>query len=406
MQGPVFDQPYKIISWQDKINTGAIGWIVIHNIVNGVTGGGLFMDESASLQEVTDLAYTMSLKNSLQQPIMGGGKGGIRFDPCHPGAKAVLRRFLHDNLEIITTHWCTGGDLNTTTQAITELLAEVSPLKSPFSCLATMLQTSFDFNVSHEEFDRRLHAVENKFFTVEQAVTGYSIVKTIEATVNSHKSKIIVQGFGKVGRAFCYYAHQHYPIVGICERDWFIYDPDGLDIKELLLTEQTAGSTDWQRFKPIYRSQWVSSEDFLLRFLAQAKADIFCPCATRYSITQKVLATLISVTFASSVANTAFIIAGANNVFSEKTLITQATMNHITVIPEWISNSGSAILFMEALKHQGCIDGWQTFIKEEIAHRIHIFINQARNIAHRQKLTVYQACIYLAARKLHLIKVI
>ena len=132
MHGQLVNKPYNIITWQDKKYTGATGWIVIHNTVYGIAGGGLFMHKSASLQELPDLAYSMSLKNSLQCPLFGGGKGGIKFDPHHPKAKAVLKRFLHDNREIIASEWCTGGDLNTTTQEITELLAEDSYLKSPF----------------------------------------------------------------------------------------------------------------------------------------------------------------------------------------------------------------------------------------------------------------------------------
>jgi glutamate dehydrogenase (NAD(P)+) len=390
--------PYEIITWQDRENTGAVGWIVIHNLINGVAGGGLFMHESASLQEVKDLAYTMSLKNSLQNPLFGGGKGGIRFDAKHAQAKSVLKRFLQDHIELIKSRWCTGGDINTTTQEITQCLNEVSDLESPFSCLADSLQENLAIQVDIARFHNNLYLSENRFFTVEQAITGYSIFKTIKTaiTLKATKPKIVVQGFGKVGKAFCYYARQHYVIVGICESDWFIYEPDGIDIERLLSLDLSNNPLALQNLSLTRRCEFESAEDFLVRFLQQARADIFCPCALRYCITQKVLDILVSHTFVNLALECPFIIAGANDVFSEKELITLAFAHHITVLPEWLSNSGSAILFMEALKYQSTSHDWSTFIKQQVARRISYFITQASRIAHAHKLNIYEACCYLA----------
>lgn len=113
---------YKVVTWNDKENTGATGWIVICNLANNIAGGGLFMDPSASLEETIDLAHTMKLKNALQQPVFGGGKGAIKFDPYHAEATGVLQQFLNDNIELISKEWCTGGDINTTTSKITACL--------------------------------------------------------------------------------------------------------------------------------------------------------------------------------------------------------------------------------------------------------------------------------------------
>ena len=126
---------HQIITWIDPEPTGAVGWIVIHSLVNGVSGGGLFMHEGATQQEVVDLAYSMRFKNALQKPIFGGGKGGIRFDVNDPRAKGVLSRFLRDHAHIIETCWCTGGDINTSTEVITELCYQQCGLASPFVIL-------------------------------------------------------------------------------------------------------------------------------------------------------------------------------------------------------------------------------------------------------------------------------
>lgn len=386
MQTP---SPYKIITWKDTESTGAIGWIVIHNLANQISGGGLFIHETASLQEVKDLAYTMSLKNALQQPVFGGGKGGICFDPKDPRAPGVLKRFLQDNIEVIENQWCTGGDINTTTQAITQSITEVSNIQSPFKCLANMLQTTLNIPVCISQFHRSLACVENEFFTIAEAITGYSVFKTLEHETANLKPKIVVQGFGKVGKAFCYYAQRHYDIVGICERDWFLYDPNGIDVMQLL-------TTDLPQTLTTQREASESVENFLAKFLTQARADIFTPCATRYVITSQILEILITQTFTESKLKTPLIIAGANDVFHCKTLVATAFQHSIVVIPEWLSNAGSALLFMEALKYPQVDAHWNVFIKEIITQRITSFMASAKRIAAECKINFYEACSDLA----------
>lgn len=389
--------PHKVITWQDKEPTGAIGWIVIHNIVNGVSGGGLFMDESATLQEVKDLAYTMSLKNSLQNPVFGGGKGGIKFNAYHYKSKGVLERFLKDNVNVIKSIWCTGGDINTTTKEISDIIKNFTDMQSPFDCLANMLRMKFNINPSIEKFYKNLQHLENNYFTIDQAITGFSVFKTMELFIKSNmrKPRIIVQGFGKVGKAFCYYAKNKYNIVGICDKDWYIYNSSGIDIECLIKSIPSLSDTA-DKFDYILRCKLESSEDFLNRFLRNIKADIFCPCAIRYCITENILKTLVSNTFSDNRQENAYIISGANDVFKERKLIRQAFEENITVIPEWLSNSGSALLFMEALKKQNIENKWNDYIKQHVENRIFTFVKEAEKCMRLQDLNIYEASIYLA----------
>lgn len=400
MYNPIINKAYKTITWQDRGNTEAIGWIVIQNIVNGVAGGGLFMHESASLQEVEDLAHTMSLKNSLQSPMFGGGKGGIKFDPKHPEAPSVLKRFLYDNREIIQNEWCTGGDLNTTTKEISDHLVTSANIKSPFVCLADMLKKNKGIEIQLDKLHERLFLPENDLFTIDQMVTGYSLFKILEIETKTTKirPKILIQGFGKVARAFCYWAQSTCDIVGICERDWYIYNSQGLYIDPLLYLkiDDIHLLNSNQNFQFVGRDLEISSEDFLMTFLKQVQGDIFCPCAVRYSITRQVLNTLIFDTLSHSSLNNPIIISGANNVFDSKELVIEAFKNNLTVFPEWLTNSGSALLFMEALKYQHPLSQWSDFIKQKISERIGHFLITAKNLSHLHKLNIYDACCYLA----------
>lgn len=387
-------EPQQVIYWQDKKNTGAVGWIVIHNLINGIAGGGLFIHETATLQEVKDLAYTMSLKNSLQTPMFGGGKAGIRFAANHPACKGVLKRFLLDNLEVIQNKWCTGGDINTTTDEITYHLAENSEVKSPFICLATALEKNLKININPLKFQHRLATKENNYFTVEQAITGYGIFKTVESKLKNTKLKIIIQGFGKVGRAFCFYAKEHYDIVGICERDWFISNPNGINVESLLALNNEIDTETLLPYNPTYRLAEEDSEQFLIRFLQKNPADLFSPCAVRYCITENVLDCLVKHTFAGRYPG--YIVAGANDIFRKNLLIKQAFASNITVIPEWVANSGAATLFIEALKYQGEQIEWIGFIKHQVASKIISFLDKAQDISRSYHLNIYEASCYLA----------
>ncbi|MCF6777682.1 hypothetical protein L3V83_14015 [Thiotrichales bacterium 19X7-9] len=385
-------EPHKVITWYDKKNTGAVGWIVIHNLINGVSGGGLFMSSSASLQEVADLAYTMSLKNSLQIPKLGGGKGGIKFDAEDPRANDVLKRFLKDNIDIIKKYWSTGGDINTNTEDIENILINNSNLKSSFDCLENMLQKNFNVKTCIDTFKKRLQKIEGPNISISHAITGFSIYTTVENIVNtiSYKPKIIIQGFGKIGKAFCMYAKDKYNIIGICERDWFISNSEGINVGYLL-----KNSFDTKMLESLNLQQRMNNEtdvDFLCRFIQCNKADIFCPCATRYSITSGVLDSLINCTFSDLKFGNAYIVAGANNIFASHDLIDRAFLSGIKVIPEWVSNSGAALLFLEALKQQQNVSNWNNYIKELVNDRISSFLFNAEYIAKKNNINIYQAC--------------
>ena len=85
--------PVRVIPWKDEI-TSAKGWLVINTIGLGVAGGGIRMRKDLGEQEVVDLAKAMSLKFSLLNPIIGGAKSGIDYDPKAKDKHEVLITFL------------------------------------------------------------------------------------------------------------------------------------------------------------------------------------------------------------------------------------------------------------------------------------------------------------------------
>jgi len=391
-------QAEQIIHWSDKEPTGAIGWIVIDKKINKVAGGGLFMHKDASLKEVQDLARSMTYKNSLQEIPFGGGKGGIKFDHNDIRAKEVLERFLQDHKNILEDVWCTGADLNTTNDQINHIVKMKLGMASPFISLAKMLKKVNNVTFNTKVFEGCLTFPAQGIFTLETSITGYILAQTIKLLTNKENSlspRIVIQGFGTVGKSLAYFIQQEKigTIVGICDKDSYIINNKGINIDIHLAAEKdnTHVFNVNAEERIIKKSANIkNNNEFLKEFLLNVKADVFSPCANRYSINEEILGVLIKNCFTAS--NRKYIISGANNVFSTIELVEKAINNDIIFLPEWVSNCGNALLFQDSLKQSHIPDNWEHIIQNNIKSRVYNFINNAHDIASRKNKSLYYAC--------------
>ncbi|MCP5467664.1 MAG: hypothetical protein H7A32_00155 [Deltaproteobacteria bacterium] len=409
-------RPYRIIEWQDKEATNAKGWLVMDCLINGICGGGLFMHPNVSLEEVADLAHTMTLKNTLQSPQFGGGKGGIRFDPSDPRAKEVLRRFLESNEIYLKKFWCTGADLNTDNRTITEIIQKDLGLPSPFYSLSKMLEERFGIENHILEMNERLETPLNKYFRIEESATGYSMSCCLQLS-QIREPKVIIQGFGAVGSSFAHFIQENKigKVVGIADQSGFISNRNGIDIHALLEERKiqlnngiipifknylTKDQKECYYFNS--RSSSKSDEDYLVEFLSVVEGDIFSPCAGRYQITPKVLGTLCEKTLAQSIERT--IISGANNSFRDGTTFHLLKHLNIKMLPEWVSNCGNALLFLEALKTDYYGKEWVDSVLKIIHQRITEALWNAMEHCHRDLGKIYESFYFLAEQKVRFSK--
>src|SRR5438105_10745351 len=104
--------PYLTSEWHDRA-TGSQGWFVIDRLVNGMCSGGIRMRPGVTVDEVSDLARTMSHKMAVLDIPYGGAKSGIDCDPASPQAPAVLRGFIDAIRPFIAERHAAGTDLGT-----------------------------------------------------------------------------------------------------------------------------------------------------------------------------------------------------------------------------------------------------------------------------------------------------
>lgn len=383
----------KVFHWRDD-RTEAEGWLVIHSLTGGVSGGGLFMHPRVTLSEVADLATTMSLKNTLQRPQFGGGKGGIRFDPTSPEAEGVLRRFMIAHREVIAREWSTGADLYTSREVIERIAREDLALPTAFVAMAATLARHAGIPSQAPEMPQRLAQPWNDHATVDDAATGHSVAEAIRLSAGG-TPRVGIQGFGSVGSnaADSLTSRGIGVVTGICEKDGYLVDPDGIDIAELL--RRRAAREDGPAFGELVRDdlhrgwKWVprsdgqSDEELLTEFVAVTGPDVLTPCATRYAVTDGVMREFVR-------GSGRVVVCGANNAFSSPEVKAHWTEQGVTIIPEWVSNSGAAILFAELLKTersdretiQSIFAGITERIEEFLlAHGLHMD-NQKRTQAH------------------------
>lgn len=356
--------PHKVLTWQDD-RTDARGWLIIDSFASGVSGGGLFMHPGATKDEVADLAATMSLKNTIQEPQFGGGKGGIRFDPNSPEATGVLRRFMLAHRDVIEHEWSTGADLYTSGEVIEKIAREDLGLPSAFVAMARMLSRHAGIPSQVDRMAERMNSRWNAHFSVEEASTGHSVAEAIRL-VTDGRPRVAVQGFGSVGSsaAHALTVSDIGSVVGICELDGFLTSPGGIDVAELLrrrLKDPKAPLSTLARTDPPADWRWVprgekqSDEELLTAFVTDVRPDVISPCAKRYALTEPVMRAFAH-------GGGRYVVCGANNAFESEELREQYGHKGITILPEWVSNSGAALLFAEILK----TDQWDDRSAEKI----------------------------------------
>ncbi|TDZ34871.1 Glutamate dehydrogenase 1 [Colletotrichum spinosum] len=365
--------------WRDNEST-AEGWIVIDSPVPTPAGGGLFLHANATLEEVRDVARSMSSKLAVSsQPQVVGAKGGIRLPPGDPRAPLVLERFIRDNAGVLSACWGTGGDLNTdhavideharaycspgTSTALDALYRALGYTGQHFEDIPALLEGSIDISNGWTLSDYCVGHV--------MAVTLKELLTRADPNMMG-RARLVLQGFGCVGATFALAAQQLDigRVVAISSQYGYFVDGDGIDCVAVererraaavnkaspgldprsLEAGLTPAELSSARYTP--RRANSSDEEHLADFLAAAEGEAFIPCAGRYVLTPKAIASLINHTFAKVPVSSRFIVAGANNVFhpaeTEENTLSTLDSASVRMLPEWVSNSGTSNLFMRA----------------------------------------------------------
>jgi len=378
-------RPEIVFEWKDA-ETEAEGWVVINSLRGGAAGGGTRMRKGLDKREVESLAKTMEVKFSVAGPPIGGAKSGINFDPNDPRKASVLERWYKAVKPLLKNYYGTGGDLNV--DEIHEVIpiteeqgvwhpqegvfvghyqpTEAQKIKKIGQLRKGVIQPIADASYSPDPARQ---------YVVADMITGYGVAESIKHYYNIYGGslagkRVIVQGWGNVGSAGAYYlAQEGAKIVGIIDRDGGLINENGFtfdEIKTLFLTKDgnKLASPNMLPFNEVNDQIW------------DLNAEVFIPCAASRLITQDQVERMVK-------AGMEVIAAGANVPFADKEIffgpIADYTDDHISVIPDFISNCGMARVFGYLMQDQ--IDMSDEAIFSDTSNTIKKALEQSHSVS-------------------------
>jgi glutamate dehydrogenase (NAD(P)+) len=349
------------------------GYRVQHNNARGPYKGGLRYHPLVDIDEVRSLATWMTWKCAVVDIPMGGGKGGIQFDPfkySKADLEAITRRFtfaLGDNIG--PEYDIPAPDVNTNAQI-----------------MAWILDTYLSTRPAPER-QRCTHVITGKPIEAggslgRDKATGQGVVYTIEEWAKEHEfnfknATYFVQGFGNVGSwASRLLKPMGAKLVAVEDVTGAFSSEQGLDPEALTKhVQQTGGVAGFPGMTAI-------THDAFMR----TKADIFIPAALENQITDEVAKEL----------NCRLIAEGANGPteFDAGEILFQ---REIDLIPDILCNAGGvAVSYFEWLQNKRS-ESWELAEVDEKLHKKMVAAYEAVSIAAREFKTDWRTGAYIVA---------
>lgn len=217
------DFPVKMDDGNVKMFTG---YRVQHNNFRGPYKGGIRYSPYVNLDEVKALASWMTWKTAVVDIPFGGAKGGVLCDPFKMSPRElerVTRRFTYEIADIIGPEVdIPAPDVNTNEQVMAWIVDTYS-MGNRCDTFGVVTGKPLFLGGSHGRTEATGRGV---MITAIEAVKDLG-KKPLELTA-------IVQGYGNVGsHAAKLLSEQGVKIVGISDISKAIYNPNGLDLKEI-----------------------------------------------------------------------------------------------------------------------------------------------------------------------------
>ena len=344
-------QPEIVFNWKDS-ETDAEGWTVINSLRGGAAGGGTRMRKGLDMNEVLSLAKTMEVKFTVSGPPIGGAKSGINFDPNDPRKRGVLERWYKAVTPLLKHYYGTGGDLNVDADKdvipITEDCGVWHPQEGIFNGHFKPTEADKINRIGQLRMGVIKIIEDDKFspdlsrkYTIADMLTGYGVSEAVKHYYTIYGGdivgkKAIIQGFGNVGSAAAYYLTLlGVKVIGIIDRDGGLINEKGYSLEEM-----TALFLNKDGNKLVDKN--MISFDEINRKIWSLPAEIFIPAAASRLVSKDQVTKMIE-------AGLEVISPGANVPFADKEIffgaIMEYTDNHVSLLPDFISNCGIARVF-------------------------------------------------------------
>jgi len=319
----ILENPRRVlnVNFPLRLDSGEIKIVnafrVQYNDVLGPTKGGIRFHFDVDTEEVTELAFLMSLKTSLVGLPYGGAKGGIKINPkelSEGELERVSRGYIKEMAKFIgPLNDIPAPDVNTNPKIMGWMKDEYELIvghKSPgvITGKPILLGGSLGRNES---------TARGAFFILEEKFKNIA---------DKYSLSIAIQGFGNAGSYLAKFLFDlGFKIVAVSDSSTGIYSERGLDIDDLIERKKIS-----PRFSDmdLDNISFISNSDLL-----ELDVDVLAPCALGGVITSENADKILAKTII-EVAN-APISTEADEVLG---------LNGIEVIPDILANSGGVIV--------------------------------------------------------------
>ncbi len=203
------------------------GFRVQHSQARGPAKGGIRYSPEVTLDEMRALASWMSWKCAVGNIPCGGAKGGVICDPkkmSQGELERMTRRYTSEIIEFIGPEKdVPAPDMNTNEQTMAWMMDTYS---MHMQQTVTSVVTGKPLNIGGSR--GRIEA------------TGRGVMVACDESLRYNKMpidgcRVIIQGFGNVGSNAARLMMEHgYKIIGIAEKEGGLFNPNGIDIHQLL----------------------------------------------------------------------------------------------------------------------------------------------------------------------------
>jgi len=304
--------------------TGHIwGFLVVDDTRRGPSVGGIRLAQDLTLEEMSRLAYAMTLKNSAACLPFGGGKAGLVVNPVlmakDPKLKSELIALFAEAL-FPFDNYISAPDMGTTEYDIQHIYEFNSKmLGTDTHARGGVGRESSHGGIPIDDWELTAHGLFTAIKTLEDL--GYGI--------KLKGARVVIQGYGNVGAPIASKLYSEGAvIVGASDINTGLWDPAGLNTEQLNRVRNTPGGLHNYHSK-VDRRFNSNQVDWLL----EAPCDILVPAARPDAITARNADRI----------QCKVILQGANSPVNKMTDYYLSNRRNIISLSDFIVNSGGII---------------------------------------------------------------
>ena len=293
------------------------GYRVHHNDALGPTKGGLRYSPELTLDQARALAMWMTWKCALMNLPYGGAKGGVVVDPLelsHGELERLTRRYASELAPLMSPHSdIPAPDVGTNAQVMAWMMDTYSMAKGyPVPAIVTGKPMHIGGSEGRAEASGRGVVICMVAALKQRHITDPS------------KVRIVIQGFGNLGKNAAFYAHRlGYQVIAVSDIHGGLYHPGGLDIPDVADYAGANGNS----------LAGYAADDVTNRELLALDCDVLIPAAIEGQITGQNAADIRS----------RLIVEGANGPTTHEA---DQILNDrgIWIVPDILANAGGVIV--------------------------------------------------------------